>query len=137
MLYKYQFGFRKGVSTEDAVLNVVKYTFKGLDDGFSGVAGIFFNFSKAFHLVDHEIMLQKLNMMAFKVVSSYYLKIISLTGNGLYKLIGLQVLLVLFVPQGSSLGPLTGVKNVDLNFDQLFTFSDDMYLYYPFNFNLV
>ena len=40
------------------VLNVVKSICKGLDEGFSGLGGMFFDLSKAFDLVDHKIMLQ-------------------------------------------------------------------------------
>ena len=40
-------------------MNVVNYICNGLDQGFKGVAGIFYDFSKAFDLVDHEILIQK------------------------------------------------------------------------------
>lgn len=60
LLYDYQFGFRKGCGTEEATVNIINSICDGLDQGNSGVAGIFYDLSKAFDLIDHEILIRKL-----------------------------------------------------------------------------
>ena len=59
-MYKYQFGFRKGCNTEEIVLKAVNFICDKLHRGSGRVAGQFWVFSKAFDLVDHDIMLRKL-----------------------------------------------------------------------------
>ena len=39
----------------------IRFICKALDEGFSGVARMFFDFTKAFDLVIHDILLQKLS----------------------------------------------------------------------------
>jgi len=59
VLYKYQFGFRKNYSTSMALLEIMDYCYKNIDEG-QKVLGIFFNLQKAFDTVDHDILLSKL-----------------------------------------------------------------------------
>ena len=59
ILYKYQFGFRKQHSTEQAVIEIIDNIIEELEKG-SLVAGIFLDLSKAFDVVDHQILLGKL-----------------------------------------------------------------------------
>ena len=47
LIYECLYGCRKGSGTENAVTNVVNYIFSGLDQAFRGIAGIFYDFSKA------------------------------------------------------------------------------------------
>ena len=59
LFYEYQFGFRSKYSTNLALLNTVDDIMSLLDQK-SYVAGIFFDLSKAFDSIDHNILLKKL-----------------------------------------------------------------------------
>lgn len=145
LLYDYQFGFRKGCGTQEAILNVLKCVYKGLDDGYCGVTGVFFDFTKAFDLVDHNIMLQKLvhygiqghELLLFKSYFSHRKQYVEI--NGSKSQIGN---VVCGVPQGSGLGPLLfSIYINDLNhlgfFGSLFMFADDVSLFYPYKYDEV
>ena len=54
-----QFGFRKNLSTENAVLNLVDYVGERLDAG-NFVVGVFLDVAKAFDCIDRQLLLQKL-----------------------------------------------------------------------------
>jgi len=60
VLYKYQFGFRKGYSTSLALIDVIDTINMSLDSN-EYVVGIFCDLQKAFDTVNHEILLTKLN----------------------------------------------------------------------------
>ena len=59
MLYCHQYGFRKLYSTAMALIEITD-NIKRLRDK-KNVIGIFIDFKKAFHTVDHEIMSRKLD----------------------------------------------------------------------------
>ena len=61
LLYKHQFGFQKGKSTNMALMLLIDKITKALDNG-NCVVGIYLDFSKAFDIVNHDIVLQKLSM---------------------------------------------------------------------------
>ena len=57
-LYHYQFGFRQGHSTQQAIITVVEKITSSLDNG-DLVIGLFLDLKKAFDTVDHQILLKK------------------------------------------------------------------------------
>jgi len=59
IIYKYQFGFRKGYSTEQAILEIIDNLNSAIDNKHI-TCGLFLNFSKAFDTVNHDILLSKL-----------------------------------------------------------------------------
>ena len=103
-----QFGFRKGKSTVQAVMDQLKFVYDNLDLG-NTVVSIFMDFSKAFDCLDHTILLEKL--------SSYGIRGLALNWFESYLSDRLQYTNVNNcnsslasvthgVPQGSILGPL-------------------------------
>ena len=54
-----QHGFLKGTSTNTAIVNFLKDVYNSMDNKEISI-GLFLDFSKAFHLVDHNILLNKL-----------------------------------------------------------------------------
>ena len=60
ILFNYQFGFRKGYSTEYAILETME-TLKTAIDENKITCGIFLDFSKAFDTINHHILLEKMN----------------------------------------------------------------------------
>ena len=59
VIYEYQFEFRKGYSTEQAILEISDNTKTSIDNN-ETTCGLFLDFSKAFDTVNHQILLSKL-----------------------------------------------------------------------------
>ena len=59
IIYKYQFGFRKGYSTERAILEITDNLDLAIDNKHI-TCGQFLDFSKAFDPINHDILLSKL-----------------------------------------------------------------------------
>lgn len=66
-MYAFQFGFRKDYITDATVLDVTRNVCNGLDDGFSGVGGIFYNFLKIFDFINHHRIQWKLSLYGIVV----------------------------------------------------------------------
>ena len=59
LFYKYQFCFRKGYSTNFAMITLIQKISQALDEG-NYVLGIFLDLSKAFDTVSHSFLCKQL-----------------------------------------------------------------------------
>jgi len=103
-----QFGFRKNLSTEDALLEFCTFIIKELDNK-QLCACLFVDITKAFGMVDHGILLNKLYRIGFR--GSIHKWFSSYLNNRSQRVLVDDVLsepvtTKLGVPQGSVLGPL-------------------------------
>ena len=106
--YQYQFGFRKGYSTEQAILEITDSLKKALDKKMV-TCGLFLDFSKAFDTVNHDILLSKLYHYVvrgtpFNWFKSYLHNRTQFVEIGNTK--SSYETIVCGIPQGSPLGPL-------------------------------
>ena len=70
LLFPYQFGFRKGYSTEQTILKMT-HSIKTAVDENQATCGVFLDFSKAFHTINRQILLSSL-INTVSVVSHIY-----------------------------------------------------------------
>ena len=108
ILFQFQFGFRKGHSTAQAVSEIADNLREAIDNNLY-TCGVFIDFSKAFDTVNHEILLKKLESygirgMPLKLFTRY------LNNRQQYAAIGYiespRQAMTCGIPQGSALGPL-------------------------------
>jgi hypothetical protein len=108
LLYDKQFGFRKGHSTVDAIINSVNMI-RSENGSKNYLIGIFFDLSKAFDTVNHAILLRKLEFygirgVVYKWFESYlmYRQQFTMVNDTSSTVLPVEI----GVPQGSILGPL-------------------------------
>ena len=108
ILYEFQFGFRKGHSTSQAITEIAQNLRKAVDNNMYS-CGVFLDFSKAFDTVNHKMLLSKLESYGIRgsplqLFTSYLTNRKQYTSLGNY-LSSMQTISC-GVPQGSSLGPV-------------------------------
>lgn len=108
ILFQFQFGFRKGRSTAQAITEITDNLRRAIDNNLY-TCGIFLDFSKAFDTVNHKILIHKLNSYGIRGLplawfTSY------LTNRQQYVALGNtespKQTMTCGIPQGSVLGPL-------------------------------
>ena len=57
LIYSFQYGFRKGRSTQHAILDIVNAIQANMNQGLHS-CGVFINLNKAFDTIDHNILLR-------------------------------------------------------------------------------
>ena len=116
LLYEYQFGFRKGYSTNFALITLIDKISQALDE-VNCVLGIFLDLSEAFDTVNHSILCKKLEFYGIRGIAldwirnylsdrSQYVEYNNDTSEMKTVTCG--------VPQGSILGPLLFLLYVKL-----------------------
>ena len=137
ILYKKQFGFQKGMSTEYAVNSLVSNIVKCLESTEVGFC-ILLDFAKAFDTVNHEILLDKLEYYGIRGIALDWFKSYLSDRMQCTEIGHIQSKLDYIkcgVPQGSILGPLLFllyINDIVMSSEvfQFTLFADDTSLFY-------
>ena len=107
-LYTSQYGFRKGHSIQHVILDIVNTLQTNMSQGLFS-CGIFIDIKKAFHTVDHDILLSKLHHYGFCGIinegfAPYLNNRMQTTQIGQH--VSNKAIVTCGIPQGSVSGPL-------------------------------
>ena len=108
ILYRYQFGFRKGHSIEQAIFEITD-TLKQAMDKKLVTCGVFLDFSKTFDTVNHNIPLSKLYHYGIRGITFNWFENYLHNHTQFVKIGNIQSspeTITCGIPQGSTLGPL-------------------------------
>ena len=108
MLHKSQSGFRKHHSCNTALINLIDRWLNSIDKG-DIIGAVFFDLRKAFDVVDHDLLLQKLAAYKFSTASQNWIQ--SYLTNRKQCIVNQNIrsslqIVKSGVPQGSVLGPV-------------------------------
>ena len=84
VLYEFQFGFRKGHSTSQAIAGIADNLRNAIDNNLYS-CGVFLDFSKAFDTVNHTTLLKKWNGTGYGVFPSNFLQAILQIDSNMYR----------------------------------------------------
>ena len=108
ILYEFQFGFRKGHSTAQAIAEITDNLRKAIDNN-QYSCGVFLDLSKAFDTVNHAILLEKLQLYGIRGVALQFFTSYLVNRHQFVQLgntVSSAQTITCGIPQGSSLGPV-------------------------------
>ena len=124
LLYPSQYGFRKGHSTQHAILDIINDIQANMNQCLLS-CGVFIDLKKTFDRVDHEILLNKLNHYGFHGIindwfSSYLNNRTQTTQVGHHISDNHKAIITCGIPQGSVLGLVIAFFVIYQRYSQMF-----------------